>query len=233
MGRLGVIGIITGLKFEADILRAATRKKKIEDPLVASVSGNQDHAYETACALAKQGVQGLVSFGIAGGLTEAAPVGALFLPHSIVSEQGKSYSTDAAWRARLCHILGPHVTHQESSLVSLPYGLQDEREKRSWHDQTGACAVDMESYGLARGAAETRLPCLVVRVISDSVNDRLPAAVIAAMGKGGTIDLGLIVREASRNPVEFFHLASFALKTIKAVRTLRRVSLLALPGFGL
>lgn len=228
-----VIGVVTGLKFEADILRAATRQKGTEAPLVVSVSGDQNHAYRTAHSLAKQGAKGLVSFGIAGGLSEAAPVGALFLPQTIVSEDGTVYPTDSAWRTRLCRILSPHVAHQEASLVSLPYGLEDERKKRAWYDQTGAYAVDMESYGLARGAAEARLPCLVIRVISDSVYDRLPASVISAMGKGGTIDLGVIMREASKNPVEFLHLIRFAIKTIKATKTLRRVSLLALPRFGL
>jgi len=228
-----MIGVVTGLKFEADILRAAARKKGVEVPLLASVSGNQDHAFEQARAMVRQGARGLISFGIAGGLSDEAPVGALILALDVVGDHGKRFKTDEGWRQRLSGLVHPHVPHRHSHLVSLPYGLETEEHKRTSHRETGADAVDMESLGTAKAAAEEGVPFIVVRVVSDGVTDRLPASVVPAMGPGGVIRLGPLLKGIAKNPAELFHLAGFGWKTAKANRVLRRVSFLALPRFGL
>ncbi|HXV73595.1 MAG TPA: hypothetical protein VD713_02580, partial [Sphingomonadales bacterium] len=202
-------------------------------PLLASVSGNQDHAFEAARAMAKKGAEGLMSFGIAGGLAEEVPVGALILAVGVVGEKGVRFQTDSGWRQRLSALVHPHVPHRHSPLISLPYGLETEAEKRASHHETGAHAVDMESLGTAKAAAEAGLPFIVVRVVSDAVTDRLPASVVPSMGPGGVIMPGPLLKEVMKNPAELFHLAGFGWKTAKANRVLRRVGFLALPRFGL
>jgi adenosylhomocysteine nucleosidase len=228
-----MIGVITGLKFEADILRAGARRKGVAAPLLASVSGNQDHAYEEARAMAKNGARALISFGIAGGLTERAPVGTLVLAESVFGEAKEPFPTDPAWRGRLSALLNPEVPHHVAPLVSLPHGLHGEAEKRESNRATGAEAVDMESLGTAKAAREAEVPFLVVRAVSDGVTDQLPASVIPSMGPGGVIRASVLAKEIAKNPAEFFHLAGFGFKTAKANATLRRVSFLALPLFGL
>ena len=227
------IGVITGLKFEADILRAAAKKKSVAAPYLASVSGNQDHAYQEARAMVRRGAEGLMSFGIAGGLTDETPVGALVLAEHVLGDEGVRFKTDAAWRGRLSSLVHPHVPHCQAPLVSLVYGLLNEGEKRAAHRDTGAHAVDMESLGTAKAAAEEGVPFIVVRVVSDAVTDLLPASVIPAMGPGGVIRVTTLVKEIAKNPAEIFHLAGFGWKTAKANAVLRRVSFLALPDFGL
>jgi len=64
-------------------------------------------------------------------------------------------------------LLGPTVT--------APGILAAPAEKQALGRQTGAVAVDMESYWVARAATERGLPFLSLRAVSDTQADRLPA----------------------------------------------------------
>ena len=63
-------------------------------------------------------------------------------------------------------VLGPTVT--APGIIATPAG------KQGLGRQTGAVAVDMESYWVARVASERGLPFLALRAISDAQEDLLP-----------------------------------------------------------
>ena len=98
--------------------------------------------------------------------------------------------------------------------------------------ETGAFAVDMESFGVARAAKEMGVPFIVIRAVSDGAADTLPACVVPAMGRDGEIKIGPVLKGIAGKPGDIFHLIGFGLKTRKANATLRRVSFLGLPHFG-
>lgn len=227
------IGVITGLKFEADILRKGSRHKKITEPTLASVAGRQDHAFEEAKAMVEAGARALISFGIAGGLSDDTPVGSLVLADKVYCGKGSVFETEKAWRETLMEVLHPEIVPVVNPMVSLDYALETEADKRGAHDQTGAVGVDMESFGTARAAKEMGVPFLVIRSISDAAEDTLPACLVPAMGPGGVIMMGPIFTGIAKNPADLVHMIGFGMKTAKANRTLRRVALLGLPHFGL
>jgi len=230
---VSTLGVITGLKFEAEILRKAAIRKNTIRPLLASVAGNQQRAYEMACAFVEQGAKGLVSFGIAGGLSHDTPVGTLILPDLVICGKGSEYHADKGWRTAFLGRLPMEMKPASGPLISLTIALELERDKRAAHEDTGALGVDMESFGVARAAKDCGVPFIVIRAISDAVTDTLPASLVPAMGEDGAIMPGALMRGILRNPSDLVHLPGFGVKTARANRTLRRAAVLGLPLFGL
>lgn len=226
------LGVITGLKFEADIIRRAAQKLNHDHPHYASVAGNQDRSFEAAKAFVKAGAKGLISFGIAGGLTGEVPVGTLILASEVYCGKGGVYKTDETWRKDLEEVLKSEISAVTGPMISLPHALESEDQKRGAHTDTGAFGVDMESFGVAKAAKEMKVPFIVIRAVSDGAADTLPACVVPAMGKDGEIKIGPILKSIAANPGDIPHLIGFGLKTRKANATLRRVSFLGLPLFG-
>jgi len=225
------LGIVTGLKFEADIIRKTGKSQNLTHSY-ASVAGRQERAYEEALSFVEKGARGLISFGIAGGLTDDVPVGTLVLATEIYCGQGGVYKTDPKWRRGLSGLLSD-IIPIKGPMVSLPYALETEAQKRGAHSETGAIGVDMESFGVARAAKETGVPFIVIRSISDGASDLLPECVVPAMGPEGQIMLGPVFSGLLKKPGDIPHLIGFGFKTRRANATLRRVCLLGLPFFGL
>lgn len=227
------LGVITGLKFEADIIRRAALHLKHQHPHYASVAGNQEQSYEKAKEFVAGGAKALISFGIAGGLTDDVPVGTLILATEVYCGEGGVYKTDKVWREGLEGVLKSELALVTGPVISLPYALETEDQKRKAHSDTGAFGVDMESFGVAKAAFELKVPFIVIRAVSDAAADTLPACVVPAMGKGGEIKIGPVLKGIAGKPSDIPHLIGFGLKTRKANATLRRVSFLGLPHFGL
>jgi hypothetical protein len=230
---VSTLGVITGLKFEAEILRKAAKRKKTILPMIASVAGNQQRAYDIACGFAGQGARGLISFGIAGGLSHEAPVGTLILPNLVICEKGSEYHPDKIWRNAYLGRLPLMMAPATGPLISLPIALELEMHKRKANQETGALGVDMESFGVAKAAKDCGIPFIVVRAISDSVTDTLPASLVPAMTEDGSISAGALLKGIIKNPSDLVHLPAFGVKTSRANRTLRRAAFLGLPLFGL
>lgn len=228
-----MIGVITGLKFEADIIRKTADKEGHDAPLIASVAGNQQKSYQMAKSFVQQGAKGLVSFGIAGGLHPDAPVGALLLADQVVGDEGHVINVDKAWHKSLVGRLTLNDPLVSGPIISLPFPLETEAQKRAAFKEAGVIGVDMESFGVARAAKECAVPFLVIRSISDGVTDTLPASLVPAMGAEGQIMIGTLLANIMKNPGDIIHLPGFGLKTAKANQTLRRVCFLGLPFFGL
>lgn len=227
------LGVITGLRFEADILVRASSRKGVAAPKTASVAGRQQRAYEEALRLVTDGARALVSFGIAGGLNSETPVGALVLAEAVIGEKGEGFETTPGWRQALADLVAGEITPVGGPVISLSHALETEAVKAAAHKKTGAVAVDMESFGVAKAAQERKVPFLVIRAISDSVADQLPASVVPAMAEDGSIRIAPLISGTLKNPGDVVRLPAFGLKTARANRTLRRVALLGLPRFGL
>lgn len=132
---------------------------------------------EPAVATAQQAMQyfdvtGIISFGLAGGTSPLAARGDLVVATEISQAvgAGKPLATDPKLQHRLmeaarqsgasCHT-GPMVT--VGKVIATP------QEKAFIGSQHRALGLDMESYWLARFAAEHKLPFGVVRAIFDPV----------------------------------------------------------------
>ncbi|MBS0210342.1 MAG: nucleoside phosphorylase [Planctomycetes bacterium] len=116
----------------------------------------------------------VISAGFSGALQASAKRGDIVLAQNIVTTDGARLNidlkVDADWLARTpgCHAGQILMTDQ---VVATP------ADKRALGERHQALCVDMESFVVAEVCRQARQRCLAVRVISDTVDDALPADV--------------------------------------------------------
>jgi hopanoid-associated phosphorylase len=215
-----IIGV-TGLAIEARI--AADRYTHIICGGDGSeLAGSLETAIAGDCC-------GLISFGVAGGLSPNLPAGACIVASTIMSETIQ-LATDRKWSHALLRLI-PDAIH--GSIVGVTTIVAQPEAKRSLHMSTGALAVDNESHVVASFAAARRLPMAAVRVIMDPASRRLPEAVLAAVRANGTIDLAALAHAIMRRPGELPILLRTALDALIGFAALLRCRHLLGPGLGL
>ena len=196
------IGIITGLTAEAHWLREAGF-------MVQAGGGTPYGAQCAAEALVKAGAQGLVSFGLAGGLKPGLKPGSILVPPAVI-EGNRTYICDF----RLMEFLGG------STGVSILAGQKiaaTAHEKALLYRRSHPAAIDLESGAVARVAAEKVLPFAVLRAVTDPAELDLPPAAMVALKDDGGVDLGKVLLAVLKQPRQIPGLIALG-KDAKAAR---------------
>jgi len=203
--------VVSGLAAEAKIAARGGH---------ATLCGGGDIARLEADIIAafRQGVAGIVSFGIAGGLAPNLSTGAIVVAQSVLSK-GERHPCDPNWLERLRHRL-PKAAHADIFGVDAP--LADPRRKASLGTETGAVAVDMESHIVARLAARHGVPFAAVRIISDPVERSLPPAALVGMRSDGKADIPAVLLSLWRKPRQLPPLVRTALDARLAFASLKQ-----------
>jgi len=209
-------GVITGLQSEARLLVGAT---------VAAAGGRGARAYELACEMVAAGARGLVSFGIAGGLDPALMSGDVVLGNAVIRGDGGAYACDAGWRARLAARLeGSGAAVVTGNVAGSDRPMVRPIDKEGLALRCRAVAVDMESHGVARAAAESGLPLLVVRAIADPADRAIPHVAMAGMGENGETRVLPVIAGLLAEPAQLPALLAVARDAGRATAALRRVA---------
>ena len=212
---------VVGLAFEAKIAAG---------PGVAVVGRATGHKLEASLARAlRKSCRGVISFGIAGGLTHDLHPGDVIVASSIIDSDG-SHPIDPIWAKKLLTAF-PGARHAPLAGVDAP--LADPADKSALHEATGALAVDMESHIAGRFAAANGLGFAAVRVVADPAARVLPHAALVGMRSDGTIDLWAVLRSLARRSTQVPALLRVARDASAARSSLRRGRRLLGPGFGL
>ena len=95
-------------------------------------------------------------------------------------------------------------------------------EKRALGRETGALAVDLESYWACLEAHRLGLPFLSVRVVLDALDDRLPRFVSAYINARGLLRAPSALLALAREPWALWEALSLARRTLACSRTLAR-----------
>ncbi len=185
-------------------------------------------AERAAGRLAAAGVAGLVSFGLAGGLDPALQAGDVVLPGEVIDTAGTRWPTDTAWRAAFAATLTGRQRIEAGALLASSRPLDSAADKHTARQASGAVAVDMESGAIGLVAMRRRLPFLVVRVVVDTAQDALPAAVAAA-SREGRLRLGRLLLGIAAAPQDILGLIRLGNRFRAARSTL---AALARVGFG-
>ena len=214
---------VTGLLAEARVAAGAA---------VITVSGGGDVARLALLlqAALSRGVQGVISFGIAGGLKPGLRPGTVVVGRA-VNDGTVRREADSRWIARLTRAL-PHAHVADLAGVNAAVcGIDDKAEL---HRATGASAADMETHVAARLAALHGVPFAAVRVVADPAERVLPSAAVVGMGPDGTADIGAVLRSLGRRPSQLPGLIRTALDARAAFAALarERARLGATLGFG-
>jgi hopanoid-associated phosphorylase len=181
--------VVTGLKAEARIAAAS-------DVKVFACGGNvglQAHAIKKAVS---SGAAAIVSFGIAGALHSHLTTGDWVVATGVMSGD-RSIETDVEWSSRLAQRL-PGAELGAIATVADPVLLP--RNKRRLHLDTGAIAVDMESFQAAALAEELGVPFAAVRVIADPMHREIPPAARLGLRPDGTVAIAAILHSLLKKP---------------------------------
>jgi adenosylhomocysteine nucleosidase len=167
---------------------------------------------QAVAGLIGQGVDALVSFGLAGGLEPGLRPGAIIVPSEVIIDTER-FPTDP----RLSRLLGGLTHHVLLGGSSIIASCDD---KRRCHERTGAAAVDLESAAVARAAAAHRIPFAVVRAICDPADRTLPPAALTALTAEGAIGIWRVLTSVVSRPGQLPALAGLALDAALARRSL-------------
>jgi hopanoid-associated phosphorylase len=169
----------------------------------------------------RDGARGVVSFGVAGGLSPDLAPGTCVIGSAIVSgtNRMKRVSTHDDWSKSLLQAMPGAV---RGALYGSPGPVTNPRAKAALYRTTGAIAVDMESHTVGDAAAAHGLPMAAIRVITDPAARALPPSVLAALRPNGAVDIAALVWSLLQRPCDLPCLMRLALDAHAARHTLLR-----------
>ena len=201
---------VTGLIREAKIVGG-------EDVVAVAGGGDAKALAEKLDALHGD-IKGVISIGLAGGLSPLLKVGDVVIADQIYFGPDR-WRCDNLWRVALAAKLpGAH----QGPLTGSDTILEDAASKAALYDRSGALAVDMESQVAARFAASRGLRLAGLRVISDDARHVLPPAALVAMKPDGGIAIGRVLGSLLRHPLQVPDLIRTARSSNKAFAELLR-----------
>ncbi|HEY1750778.1 MAG TPA: hypothetical protein VGG29_05920 [Caulobacteraceae bacterium] len=197
-----------------------TREAKILGGAPALIGGGDAAALAEALeAQLRDGIAGVVSFGLCGALDPALKVGDLVIGDAVQGE-GELYEADPAWMERLAAAL-PDARFGRFVGAQAPVAAV--ADKAALRHHTGASAVDLESHIVGRFARWYGTPFAVLRAVSDGAARALPHAAQVGLGPDGRPAIGPVLASLKRNPWQLGALIRTALEAEDGFHTLERV----------
>ena len=200
------VAFLVGFAAEARIARLAGWR-------VVMGGGTTEGAVAAARRLIAEGVTGIVSFGLAGGLDPSLPAGTLIVAGSVLAG-AHLWPTDGALNARL----GGASAHV---CLGLDHIAARSDEKLRLGRETGAALADMESGAVALEAGRAGVPFAVARAICDPAGRSLPPAALVSLDARGRIAPAGLAWSLMRSPGQIGALAGLAWDAALARRALR------------
>lgn len=182
------LGVVVALPAEADSFGVQHRRAgdfEMFDWGALAIAGlGFERAGDAARELIGRGARALLSWGVAGGLSDELAPGDLLLPERVVSEDGE-WITDDDLRSRLQAVLGGRA-RAGGALFCSRAAVTSVAAKRTLAAH-GMLAVDMESAAVAIIAQRAGVPFVAVKAICDPAARRIPAAALRLLDRDGTI----------------------------------------------
>jgi nucleoside phosphorylase len=139
----------------------------------------------------------VISAGTCGALSPELGIGDLVLPENVLGSSGE----------RLNVTFGVHAAALERSgsaraglLLTSPTLVETPEAKARCGRATGASAVDMESAAILAWASRQGCPSLVVRAVSDTAQQHLPAQLAGLVTPDGALRIGKALALALTHP---------------------------------
>ena len=164
-----------------------------------------------------------MSFGVAGGLSEALPAGTIVLATAVVDGE-QTHKVDQDWLSRLSLALTDGCDFVIGEITGTDTFVPSPKKKQELRNITGALACDMESHAVARVAVLNDLPFAVVRVIADPHDRVAPDWVFRCLTISGEIKYFRVFLEAFRRPSTWRDLISLSRDSKKAFNSLHGVA---------
>ena len=216
--------VVTGLQREAAIAAGTG---------VATIcSGGRHDVLAQRLAAQRPPLGGVLSFGIAGGLSPDLKSGDVVVA-SHVLHGDERYQADQRWHDAILRAAGHQIRVKPGGISGSAEVMTRAADKSTLQAQTGAIAIDMESHIAAAFAARHRLPFAAIRAIGDSSSRNLPEIATDALRDDGSVDIVKVLRGLAGNPSQMPALVAAGIDSERAFASLRRCRSLLGPLFGL
>jgi adenosylhomocysteine nucleosidase len=194
-------------------------RRLLDGPGLKVVAGGGDaRRLEATLDRLAGGARGIISIGIAGGLSPELRSGC-WVVATAVHDDVISIPTDSAWTRRLLGLLAAPTI---GTMVGADAVVAEAAQKADLHRATGAAAVDMESHIAGRIARRLHLPFAAARVVSDAAHRTLPPAARVGMRLDGSVDVLAVLRSLIENPGQLNALIRTAVDAERSFRSLLR-----------
>ena len=178
----------------------------------------QQQGLREAVRAALVGADGVISFGVAGGLDPRLRPGDWVVASGVRGASGV-VRADERWGRHLCDALPGAVC---AEVCGVDHPVADAAAKAALGREHAAAAVDTESHVVAEEAVRAGIPFAAARVILDPVWRSLPAAALVPLRADGTPDVGAVARSVLRAPRQLRDLSLITLDAWRALGSLRR-----------
>jgi adenosylhomocysteine nucleosidase len=173
----------------------------------------------------------VISAGSCGALAPGLEVGGLVIPESLLDPRGRRLNVTPGVHAAAVRVAkggGPQAGREmddawtgllltSSDLVATP-----EAKALRWR-ATGASAVDMESAVIVAWASSQGCPSLVVRAVSDTAGQQIPAELVGLMTPEGKLRTGRAMALALTRPGTIPHALALRRGTALALKRIARL----------
>ena len=215
----GFVGIVCGLKSEAEAVRASMKAARLDAAKVRiGVSGaNAARAEEIAQGFLDDGAKAIVSAGLCGGLDPKLKSGDVVLGERVVSAQGDIVIADKRLVTAAAKFAPTRVAIFGSDDI-----IDSVEQKQTLFRRYAAETVDMESHGAARAAAKAGVPFIAIRVVADAATRALPKAALRAVTPSGGVNVMNVLVDCLKSPQQFEQIAALGRDSGAATEALRR-----------
>ena len=181
------IGIIVGMRSEAALLP--------EGAQVGISGGRADKAARLAETMLQNGADGLLSFGISGGLAPELRPGDLIVGNG-VDLGGALLPAEPTWFLHLANQF-PHA--RQGVVCGADAAVLTPKAKAALYADCGGLAIDLESGAVAEACAAAGKPFAVLRAVADPAGRAIPSFALSGLDENGRtrvlpVLLGLALR---------------------------------------
>ncbi len=216
---MGFLAVICGLKSEAGVVTNCPGADKVR---IAVSGASAQRAYELARIAAQDGAAAIVSLGVSGGLDPALAPGDILIGDEIIADEaGDCFSADSFLVSAAKKALSDRAVSC-GRLFGSDAIVQSAAHKAALFQNHNAIAVDMESHGAARAAAEFRTPFIAIRAVADPAARALPKAAMNAVAPDGSTRIAATLVEMAKAPGDIPALLQLGSDSQKALKALRR-----------
>jgi adenosylhomocysteine nucleosidase len=189
-------GVVTTRAADLTVREGMLRRRTVV--VVTTGMGELAAARGTQALIAGHRPSWVISAGFAGGLDPLVKRGDIVMAGSLVGTDGRRLKIDLKIGTEaVAATKGLHV----GSCAASPTILHRPADKRKLGRRSGALAVDMESWAVGEVCRQAKTRFLSIRVISDGVDDELPADVeTLARQKTTASRLGAVTGAIFRRP---------------------------------